>query len=78
MLPDLQQTMATTLGLSLSAGLNDAVVTPEELVKKASIEASALSQYKDRLSRYGNFRYKNKTVIRLSSLYTGNYSQLCS
>ena len=32
----------------------------------------ALSQYKNGLSRYGVFRYKDKTVMRASYLYNGN------
>ena len=32
----------------------------------------APSQYKDGLSRYGDFHYKDKTVVRLSYLYNGN------
>ena len=29
-------------------------------------------QYKDSLFRYGDFHYKDKTVVRLSSIYNGN------
>ena len=32
----------------------------------------APSQYKDGLSRYGNFHYNDRTVVRRSYLYTGN------
>ena len=32
----------------------------------------ALFQYKDHLSRYGYFHYKDKTVVRPSYLYKGN------
>ena len=32
----------------------------------------ALFQYKDRLSSYGDFHYKDKTVVRPSYLYYGN------
>ena len=32
----------------------------------------APSQYKDRLSRYGDSHYKDKTVSRTSYVYTGN------
>ena len=32
----------------------------------------APSQYKDHLSRYGDFHYKDETVIRPSHLYNGN------
>ena len=31
-----------------------------------------LSQYKDHLSMYGDFHYKDKMVMRLSYLYNGN------
>ena len=31
-----------------------------------------LSSYEDHLSRYGDFHYKNKTVMRLCYLYNGN------
>ena len=32
----------------------------------------ALSQYKDRLSRYGDFHYKDRMVMIVSYLYNGN------
>ena len=38
------------------------------------IEASTLSQYKDRLSRYGDFQYKHKMIIRPSYLYVNPYA----
>ena len=36
----------------------------------------APSRYKDVISRYGNFHYKDKTVARPSYLYTGNTASL--
>ena len=35
-------------------------------------KSSAPSQYKDRLSRSGDFHYKDKTVVRLAFPYNGN------
>ena len=35
-------------------------------------ENSDSSQYKDHLSRYGDFHYKDETVVRPSDLYNGN------
>ena len=36
------------------------------------VVSRALSEYKDGLSEYGDFHYKDETVVRLSYLYNGN------
>ena len=39
---------------------------------RISLRNTSLSQYQDRLSRFGDFHYKDETVVRLSYLYDRN------
>ena len=41
-------------------------------VTNRDVSTRTLSQYKNRLSRYGDFHYKDKTAARPSYLYNGN------
>ena len=62
----------TTLPVVVNIGIDQDVFLTGLVGGGAHQGIRALSQYKDHFSRYGNFHYKDKTVVRPSYLYNGN------